>query len=165
MDDYPIIEDGAAWRVELILMKMKEDPEFLLDPECPYTEDDRQALARMVDAMPVGDEDIEFEDFEFDEDGNKWDRLESQTQKLFKSLLKEQNNLNVKDNSEKMSFFRTATSLLDKLVGIQERAANLKQIHLFHDTVMRIMEDNLDAGQRTAVMDQLRQSIKPEAKK
>jgi len=154
---YPQLPEGAAEGVELILRALSEDPEYLQDPDCPYSLADIESLQRIagLDQLWMDDEDDE-------EDGDQWARLERDTKRIFKSLMAEQQSLGNKDNAEKMAFFRTATSLLDKLVGIQERAANLRQIHKFHDTVMTIMEDVLEAGQRTEVMDRLRNAINPE---
>lgn len=155
MNYFPPLPEGAAWSLELVLRGIKSEPGYLDDEDCPYSEEDRKALERIAGQRRV---EIE-EDAEIDPNEDKWARLERETKELFDGLMSEQDNFAVKDNAEKMAFFRTATSLLDKLVGIQERAANLRQIHQFHDAVLRIMEDTLDAGQRTNVMEELRRAI------
>lgn len=148
---YPPLHERAVWAIEIILKAAAEDPEYLEDS--PYSENDVRFLRELTGEVLLD---------ETDDEGVAWDDLETQTKRLYRDLMREQNNLNVKDNAEKMSFFRTATQLLDKLVGIQERAANLKQIHAFHDTVMRVMDDILDAGQRTKVQEMLRRAVNPE---
>lgn len=155
---YPKLPEGAAFAVELILRVAAENPDFY--DNCPYDLKDIDLLKRMSGMAPAWmQDDPEEEDFD---DGDKWGKLERQTKRLFDALLAEQQSLGTKDNAEKMSFFRTATSLLEKLVGIQERAANLRQIHQFHNTVMQIMDDVLDEGQRTEVRRRLQAAIKPE---
>lgn len=167
---YPKIAVGSVFDLEMILRAAAENPDYL--DESPYPSDEVAIMRRLTGLTPVwmqsprdagldGARDTE----EVGEPLDKWEKLEFQTKRLFDALLAEQQNLDVKDNSEKMAFFRTATSLLDKMVGIQERAANLRQIHKFHDTVLRVMENVLDAGQRTEAMDQLREAINPEEKK
>lgn len=160
MDDYfPELPQNAIFNMEIILRRTAEDPNYLED--CPLTDTEIEAIQRMLGLVKL---DQGIDQFSVDDLGeDTWGTLEDQTQKLFRSLLAEQKNLNVKDNAEKMAFFRTATSLLDKLVGIRERAANLKQISVFYDTIMQIMDDVLEAGQRTEVMDRLRKASNQEA--
>jgi hypothetical protein len=61
-----------------------------------------------------------------------------------------------------MTYFRTATSLLEKIVGINERAVGLKHIHDFQQGVLAIFDDELKADQRTRVMERLRSLIDSE---
>lgn len=152
----PALPPGTAKMLAVILQCMDADPEFL--ELCPYPADDIDVLRRFDSATGVvaDEEDVP-------EETNKWGRLERESNKLFKMLTDFSSKLDSKDNAETMAYFRTATSLLDKIVGIQERAANLKQINLFHETVLTVMEDVLDAGQRTEVMSRLKASIKPES--
>jgi hypothetical protein len=155
MTEYPPeLPPGAAFNLDPIIQRMVEDPTFL--SHCPYSEEDKAVLRKLESQI----EQIE-EEAELGPD-DKWSRLEKESNALFKSLTEMGTTLTSRDNTEQMAYFRTATSLLDKIVGIQERTANLKQISRFHDTVLMVMEDVLDAGQRTKVLDQLRKSINPE---
>jgi hypothetical protein len=43
--------------------------------------------------------------------------------------------------SEMNVFFRVSAILLEKLVDLQERAANVKMVKEFQDTIIEIMED------------------------
>jgi hypothetical protein len=63
------------------------------------------------------------------------------------------------DSSEAMSYFRTITGLMDKLVSHQERALGIKQVHQFHQTVMEIMDNVLTEHQRDDVMKRLKDAI------
>lgn len=156
MTFFPDIDDRQLWSIEIILRNLAEDPEYLEDSD--YSPEIVQKFKEITGLTTISAS-SEPEEGEKAQSGDKWTVLEAQTNKLYKSLMEEQQNLGAKDNAEKMSFFRTATQLLDKLVGIQERAANLAKIHQFHDTVLTIMDDLLDAGQRTEVMDRLRKAI------
>lgn len=154
MSFFPPLPENAVFALDLILKRLAEDPEFLDDEDCPYTSEEKDFLSKFVAEIS------EVEEAEA-ELGNKWDRLERESNSLFKNLTETGATLQIKDHTEKMAYFRTATSLLDKIVSIQERTANLRQIHKFHETVLNIMEDTLDAEQRTAVMERLQQSITP----
>lgn len=154
----PALPPGTAKKLAVILQCMEADPDFL--ELCPYPADDVEVLRQFTGAAAAGED---FVEEDIPEETNKWGRLERESNKLFKMLTDFSSKLDSKDNAETMAYFRTATSLLDKIVGIQERAANLKQINLFHETVLTVMEDVLDAGQRTEVMSRLKASIKPES--
>ena len=151
---YPPLPDRAAWAMDIILRNLEQDPDYLIDS--PYTEEEVLVFERFSTRGIEVEEEIE------EASDSKWTRLERESNKLFKSLTDFEGKLDTKDNAEQMAYFRTATSLLDKIVGIQERTANLKQISMFHDTVLRIMEDILDPGQRTNVMAQLKKAMTPD---
>lgn len=151
---FPPLPENAVFALDVILKRLAEDPYLLEEPDCPYTAEEKAFLSKFVAEVSAIEEADE-------ETGNKWDRLERESNALFKALTETGQALDMKDHTEKMAYFRTATSLLDKIVSIQERTANLRSIHKFHEMVLAIMEDTLDAGQRTTVMDRLQQSITP----
>jgi hypothetical protein len=134
----------------LALQLVKQDFTLLSDEDCPYAEDVKAILRKLVEEADVVEESPR----------DKWDRLERETQALFDELKDSKDNLSIEDHAERMSYFRTATSLMDKLVGLQERAVGLKAIGLFHQTVLDIMEDVLDAGQRTEAMQRLEKVVR-----
>jgi hypothetical protein len=135
---------------DVALHLLEQDPGFLTDPEAPYSDATRKALASFVKKPVV----------EALEPRDKWEKLEVETTALYDELKESKDKLTTEDHAERMSYFRTATSLLDKLVGLQERAVGLKAIGTFHQTVLDIMEDVLDPGQRTEVMQRLEKIIK-----
>ena len=147
----PIFPDLNT-ELNLALHLLEQDPGFLLDEDCPYSEDTRVALKNLAAAEPAA----------VLEPKDKWELLERETQQLYDDLKDSKEKLGDIDHAERMSYFRTATSLLDKLVGLQERAVGLRAIGQFHQTVLDIMEDVLDAGQRTEVMQRLEKVIKGE---
>ena len=154
MDDYPKLPEGAAFSLSIILRLMAADPEFLT--HSPYSLEEVEMLEAFASAAATAEE------VEAVEPRNKWELLEQESDLLFKGLTEAGKNMHSKADNEKMAYFRTATSLLEKIVGIQERAANLRQIHAFHQTVMEIMESVLEPGQRTEVSARLRAAIAPE---
>lgn len=163
---YPEITDHAAWALKTILTLASEDVMYLRDPDCPYDAqiknifDRAIAHQRLVEraegedkqeekppAPPVSEEEIDA-------------TLASDLHSVFVELKDYGKRIAVGDQTEKMAYFRTATSLLERLVNARERALGVKQIKDFQDTVLNIMEEVLTPDQRTDVMDRLRQSIK-----
>lgn len=64
------------------------------------------------------------------------------------------------EGSEQLAYLKTSTSLLEKLLAIQERANNLVRISEFYATVMDIMDSELTSDLRTRVMERLEAHIK-----
>lgn len=92
----------------------------------------------------------------------KWERLEQESNDLFSALTQTGLDLGNRDNAEKMAYFRTATSLLDRIVGLQERAMNLKRLAQFQQTILTIMDDVLDGDQRQGVRERLKAAMRSE---
>lgn len=146
---YPEFDEKSLWALDVIRQNIDQDPEYL--DNSPYTSNEVQSLLKLTRERSGEVAEVA--------EGSKWEILETETTGLYKSLKETFENLKIDDHTERMSYFRTATSLLDKLVGLQERAAGLKKVHEFQQTVLDIMEDILEPGQRTEVMDRLRKSI------
>lgn len=132
--------------LDLAIQLMQQDAGWLEDS--PYSTGTRGVLASLIETPE-----------EETEGGDKWERLEREARKLYRELNESKEKLGDVDHSERMSYFRTATSLLDKLVGLQERAVGLKQISVFQQTVLDILEDVMTADQRTEVMNRLERSL------
>lgn len=132
---------------------LEDDPEVFDFDDCPYG-------PGVVDALRglKADEVVDFGK----EPKDKWEKLEIEAAKLYKELQESKTKLTDVDHAERMSYFRTATSLLEKLVGLQERTVGLRAIGAFQQTVLDIMEDVLDAGQRTEVMQRLEKAVRGE---
>lgn len=88
---------------------------------------------------------------------NKWDALYKEVVSLYADLKNAKPPLG--DSSESMAYFRTATGLMDKLVGHQERCLGIKQLNQFHSVVIDIMENVLNDQQRAEAMERLENSI------
>lgn len=150
-------EGDVTFLLETVIRHLQEDDHYLDDIECPYGPELRMLLQsiapKVVDPNDMVGRAEVLEDADPDED--RWAFLDREVQELYQSLKTQSNNLTNSTSAEKMSYFRTATSLLEKLVSLQERTVGLKRIAEFHDTVMTIMDDVLTPDQRTTVMDKL----------
>ncbi len=83
--------------------------------------------------------------------------LVKETTGLFRGLQDAKDGFATDDHSERMSYFRTSTALLEKLVGLKERALNIRQISRFYQTVLAVMEEVLEPGQVTEVRERLKE--------
>jgi hypothetical protein len=123
---YPPLPDDALWPLETLLAR------GFVGTDAPYS-------AGWMKVLSVLTGERKLENGEVD--------VAAEVRALFKELQDEKQNLKVKDNTEKMAYFRTATSLLEKLIGLQERANNVHQIGQFYGTVLAVMESELNVDQ------------------
>jgi hypothetical protein len=67
--------------------------------------------------------------------------IEQQIQQLISDLNSFASTLGKADASERLQFFKTKAGLLDKLISMQERTYNLREMAVFQSTVMGFLED------------------------
>lgn len=161
---YPEITDHAAWAFKTILTLASEDVMYLRSPDCPYdaqiknifdraiafgngsSEEEKESTEAKHPSTPVSEEEID-------------STLAEDLYTVFTELKNYGKSISSSDQTERMAYFRTATSLLERLVNARERALGVKQIKDFQDTVLTIMEDTLSTDQRTEVMERLRSAL------
>lgn len=141
---FPEIPPDAWWGLEIILRNTVEDPGYLQDEGCPYPSWFRE-MSQVV-APVEGDLDL----------GDDID-LEAESARLFRELRDAKEGFGVTDHAEKMAYFRTSTTLLDKLIAMNERARNVKQVSRFYRAVLDVMEEVLDGDQREQVRGRLKE--------
>lgn len=156
MNDYiypPIGQD-----LELMLRFQAQDPEYILgggySPEVEALFMGGHGVPGGSAAPRNGGGTLRADD-EADDGLSKWDRLEEHTQNLMQDLREAGESISSRDNAEKMAYFRTATSLLEKMVGLQERVLNLKRLSRFQQEVLRVMEAEMDGDARIRVREAL----------
>lgn len=143
-DFYPEIDPA---QLELLIDLHKQDPGYILGAPYPQGVIEFFLGQTQVDADPS----LAGTSGEM----SKWELLEKQSDELFQALTEAGRNLKDKDDAARMAYFRTATSLLERIVGIQERAVNLKRVSQFQQAVLSIMDEVLDGDQRAAVRERL----------
>ena len=149
---YPKLDDTTIKNLRVVKQLMVVHPGYFLDPLCPYSKDVEETLTEwFIEKKSSLSQPVVVK---ADDEASPWDMLYKESKTLFENL-KQVEFSQQGETSEKMAYFRTATSLLEKLVSLQERALGLKEVGDFHRTVMDIMENVLTPTQRTDVMDQL----------
>lgn len=144
-DFYPEISLEVQESIVLLAELQGQDPEYLL--RSPYSDDFLEIFTVKNQVLTVDTTDM-----------TKWEKLEHESNELFDALTAAGKDLKDKDNAERMAYFRTSTQLLERIVGIQERALNLKKLAEFQQLVLSIMDDVLDGDQRAQVRDRLREA-------
>lgn len=157
--NYPQIDPKMLVPLRIIAAELAENPGYLDDESCPYDPDLKDFLSvfgpQNIKNTPQTGPKSSF----LGSRGDKWAAMEGEAAALYQELKDFGENLSVDDVAERMSYFRTSTSLLEKIISINERAMGLKQIHEFQQTVLDVIENVLTTDQRTKVMGLLKASI------
>lgn len=143
---YPNIIEDQALLIRSIIRKLDEDEGYLTSPECPYSDELKKFFISF--AKPSSNTLDVFE-------GDEIDALDDQLKKLINDLEEQGKALGSHDTSEKLHYFRTKTTLIEKLVTLRERTFNLKEIHVFRSTILQFMHDVCTPDQVTELMSKL----------
>lgn len=149
---FPPLPIEAKWPLQLILQNMKGDAGYL-DKARAEGKWDAEWLDLL--AMFSGARGISLVRGELVEDDMEAIDIPGEVGALFRELQDEKLKLGTKDNAEKMAYFRTATSLLEKLISLKERAYNVHQVGQFYATVLAVMEEVLTIDQIGGVRERL----------
>lgn len=166
---YPPLEAATIKNLGLVKQLMQEHPAFFLGdhPYSPAMETMikswfsveaqaqllRAARAAEVEQTGTGDGPT----LEEDRDGY----LYTETMSLYTKLKTAQ--FSKDSDGDSMSYFRTATALLEKLIDYQERALGLKQLAENNKLIMHIMESVLTQEQREKFMEELKAKLDPKS--
>lgn len=154
---YPALDIQTIKNLDLVRQLASDHPSYWL--ESPYSGEVELMCKKWF--APSKRAEVPFEseaDLDIDMDSNaRFEMLYRESAILYKNLKAAGEGMT--EISEKNAYYRTATSLLEKLIALQERALGIKQIHEFQTSVLDILENVLTPTQRNEVMDQLRNSI------
>ena len=138
---FPNINEDQILLINRVFRSISENPEYLNDPDCFYSETVRDFFRKTGAAAPVAA-------VETDEVAG----VEKQIQSLLTDLEAYGKTLGPTDSSEKLQYFKTKNSLIEKILTNLERASNLKQINQFRDIVIQFMDEILEKDQITEFM-------------
>ena len=91
--------------------------------------------------------------------------VERELASLYGKLSRFGNGLTAEDTSEMASFFRVSTSLMTKIVELQEKASGISQFIAFKNRVMGLLSDVMSVDQRNVFMEALERDFGAEEKK
>lgn len=152
---YPVVSAEESDRFTTLLKLAAADPTYLTDDDCPYPPQLRAAILSLRPAAAEKEKRAP-RATAVTPGMDKWEKLEIEARELFEELKEVSGDIGQSDISEKMTYFRTATSLLDKLIGLQERAAGLRQLSEFQNMVLQFLDELCTPDQRTELMERLK---------
>lgn len=146
---YPTIREEHILPLNVVLRNLEGDPDYLDDPECPYSETIKNFFRRQMAAVSDEVEDL------FAGDEPKEVTLDRQVEKLVNDLEAFSKTLGKQDHSEKLAYFKAKTILLEKLVSMRERLLNLKELHEFKTRILVFLDEVCTKDQITDLMKRL----------
>lgn len=154
---FPNLPQTLGFSFEAIRQQMEVDPGFLTDPACPYPDQLKAFLRKLVGSnRPEGDpsDDIFKEGQGLDEEA---DSLIDEVKTAINSMKRLQRDMeSSNDISERLQFLKNYSSLMDRYLGIQEKAHGLKQMYEFQRLVIEVMEQVLDKDARLDFKERLK---------
>lgn len=148
---YPTLSDGQILPLKVVLEQLKTVEDYLDRPECPYTPVIKDFLRRFQPqpAVSVAPPVL------FEEGQDKLEVIEAQVASLIVDLDHFGRSLGSAEHSERLQYFKTKTGLLEKLIDMRERTLNLREMHVFRQTVMGFLEEICTKDQTTELMRRL----------
>lgn len=151
LDFYPPLEAGSVTAVRAALSQMRRHPDWLDRKECPYDVPTRLGLAELLRALPASSVDPpSAEDVE--EDADRYTALERDATTMLRDLRTLTRDFAAGDTKERLTSFKVAAGLMEKLIDIGERANNLRDISHFQRAVVRVFDQVLTPPQRTQAL-------------
>lgn len=154
---YPPIDKATLKNIEVVRQLSAEHPAYWLTS--PYSGEVELFVKKWFPTVQEAPKKVEEKpvDITIPEGSARWEMLYRESHVLYTDL--KAAGVGMTEISEKNAYYRTATSLLEKLIALQERSLGLKQIHEFQASVMDIMESVLTQNQRNEVMEKLRLAV------
>ena len=154
---YPEITAATLLPVHAVIDKMLDDPLALERPGCGYPPEVIASLKSLWEKMKGRQQPAPVSRIAAMGDTDKFEALGLELTELFDSLRDLSANIPVEDTKERLTYFRTAAALLDKLTGISERLHNVKSVSDFQTRVISVFDEILTPEQRTAALTKLDQ--------
>lgn len=144
---YPELNNN---NIKLVKQLFEEDKTFFDDPDCPYS-DEVKSIFRLSDIENDFDKNFDVDIMDSEE------HIMKEINALYNHLQKFGANMRDSDTaSEKNTYFKLSTTLLEKIISMKERVTNISKVNEFTETVLQILEEEVNVDDRTKVIERLR---------
>lgn len=158
MSAYPALTSDKLLPFKLILQRLRDDAEYLDKAGCPYGSDVIAWLKKNLGggtAVPVV---VEADEGELDlNDPESWADVAKKAMATYAKLEKLEDELGGGggDVGDQINIIKSQAAMLERVISIRERALGHREIAEFRRVLLGVIEDLLDAGQRTELMRRL----------
>ncbi|ASV43957.1 hypothetical protein [Pseudoalteromonas phage KB12-38] len=171
---YPTFTPKAQDSLILLQQILLKNPDALTSPDCPYpkklkdalniilvigaTRSDPEKVQQLLNAQtPNEDANAKAEQDEalLDEEIN----IDKESKRLYNKIKGKMDNLERMETSEQLQLFRTATTLLEKLLNVNERASNIEKFENFKRFIIEAMDRYLTPAQKTEFVDLIDETL------
>lgn len=148
MPSYPNITEAALTPFRAIEIQLKATPDLLDRPECPYPPLVKAMLRRLIGGEMVNtgsDTLLDAAEASLDEE----------IASLYRTVRQDANNYTGSDMKDKMAFLKVSNELLTKIVDLQSKRFNIRNMARMQRIVIEAMEEHLDPAQRSALIEKM----------
>ena len=142
MATYPRLTTDTILSLKLIRQFLRDDPNYLEHAACSYDADTKDVLR----AFGNGVAEVQIPEIDWSGD------IETQITKVLNDMEAMGMSLGGLAPNEKLAFFKTKTSLMEKMISLQESALNIRQLNDFRTTVVELLEQICDKDQISEFM-------------
>jgi len=160
---YPTLPQGLGLNLKAVERLMEFDPGYLSDPRCPYSDELKSYLKRLVGPVRAGQPDLADPDAitVFKEGQGSEDEVDSLLEEI-KRALNSMRRLQAEmegDNvamSDKITFLKNFGGLMDRFLSLKEKAEGAKLMYEFQRLVLQAMDETLTKDQIFAFKEALK---------
>lgn len=143
---YPTdLDPNTIQRLQVIKQLIAEHPDYF--DSSPYSQELELKIRQLLGAVGKGGASV------FTPSNEELDLL-VETTTVYKDL--KNHKPSMQDDAARMSYYRTATSLLERLLAATAEAKNQKQMSDFYNTVFLVMEEVMSPAQHTIFIDRMK---------
>ena len=125
------------------------NPDYFSNKDCPYP---KEVIEVFTGTAKYHDFDSHApESTETDSILSQIQQLSKQLKEYGRGILDDEGN----SSTDRNTYFRLSVALMEKLVDIREKITNIKEYEMFISEVLDIMDSELDADQRSRVLERL----------
>lgn len=146
---YPPLPPHLSMQLEAIKIGIEGDAAYLISDECPYPDDLKVALRRLVGAEQTSDPaDDVFQPGQGNDE--QIDSLLGEVQQAINSMrrLQQEMDRDGVDTADKLTFFKNYGAMMERFLSLKEKGHGAKQMYEFQRVVIQTLEQVLDKDQR-----------------
>ena len=148
---YPKIDEE---NVKLILQLIEQEADYLSSHACPYSDMVKNLFKPNGSMGAFNMTELDIEELS-SEDG-----MLTEIMTIYGHLKQFGESMRSSDTaSEKNTYFKLSATLLEKLINMKEKVINIQKMSAFSDTVLQIMEDELEPDTRTRIIEKLKKAL------
>lgn len=161
--NYPTINAKDMPKLVDIIEQAVADPKYLNPEACPYDEKTIANVKRIIEVCTAAESASGAKRPERGKVGRPSkgpsipiDEVEREVDEIRKELADLKVDGQTMETSDRIQVIKTRAALIERVIGMKERIADVKRFHSFVQTVIGIMEQHLSPKERDAVMEELK---------
>lgn len=143
---YPPLTDVSLVPFRAIEAQLKQFPDLLDRPDCPYNPSVKSFLRRFAGETPIA---IPEEGAMDDDD------LVTETAALYRRIQTTSQSTQATDAKDQAQIFKILADLLGKLITLREKAMNVRSMSQFQRSVIEVLETVVTPAQRSEFIEKL----------